>query len=408
MEHAINTNQNTAKYDFAIIGGGIVGMATAYRLAQRHPNARLVVLEKESAVGLHQTGRNSGVLHSGIYYQPGSMKAKTCREGKLSMEAFCSEHSIAWNQCGKLIVAIDETEVPALDRIFQRGLANGVVCRKVDRLEMREIEPHAAGVAAIHVRETGIVDYVAVTNQLKKILHDRHQAVRLNTTFLKASVAKNEVQIETSSGLIQAGYLINCGGLYCDKIMQRCGSKPPVKIVPFRGEYYLIRPNAWGLCRGLIYPVPDPSFPFLGVHFTRMIDGGLECGPNAVLALGREAYDWKSIHVSETLATLCNPGFLRLAGKYWRTGASEVYRSLSKAAFVTALQRLVPDITAADLTPAPAGIRAQAVTADGKLVDDFLIVHQERMTHVLNAPSPAATASLEIGNAIVQSLPQGM
>ena len=392
-------------YDFAIIGGGIVGFATAYRLAQKFSNARIVVLEKESAVGLHQTGRNSGVLHSGIYYEPGSLKAKTCRAGKLSMEAFCSEHAIPWNQCGKLIVAIDESELPALDKIFQRGIANGVDCRKVDQLEMREIEPYAAGIAAIHVRETGIVDYVEVTNQLKKILQDSQHVVRLNTTFLKASNTQGRVRIETSTGEITAGYLINCGGLYCDQIMQRCGSTSPVRIIPFRGEYYLIRESAWSLCRGLIYPVPDPSFPFLGVHFTRMIDGGLECGPNAVLALGREAYDWKSIHIGETLTTLTNPGFLRLAGRYWKTGASEVYRSLSKAAFVKALQRLVPSITAPDLTPAPAGIRAQAITADGKLVDDFLIVHQEKMTHVLNAPSPAATASLEIGNAIVQSLP---
>jgi len=392
------------QFDFAIIGGGIVGLATAYRLMQRSPDARIVVIEKESSVGLHQTGRNSGVLHSGIYYPSGSLKAKTCREGKRSMEAFCEEHSIAWDRCGKVIVAVDHNELPALDRIYQRGLDNGIACKRIDGQQLREIEPHAAGVAAIHVLETGIIDYVAVANQLKIILEHHHHVVRLKTTFQQAKHHNRRIQIDTSLGRIEAGKLINCGGLYSDQIMQRCGLTPPVKIVPFRGEYYLIRESAWSLCRGLIYPVPDPNFPFLGVHFTRMIDGGLECGPNAVLALGREAYDWRSIHLMETFSTLSNVGFLRLAGRYWKMGTAEMYRSLSKAAFVKALQRLVPKITAADLSPAPAGIRAQAVSRDGKLVDDFLMVQEENMLHVLNAPSPAATASLEIGNAIVSSL----
>ncbi len=389
--------------DVVVVGAGIVGLATAYQLTRREPSLKVTVIEKEPSVALHQTGRNSGVLHSGIYYTPGSMKATTCRRGKLAMEQFCQTHSIPWDRCGKVIVAVDESELPALDRIQQRGQANGVECRRIDAYELKQIEPHSAGVAALAVPETGIVDYIAASKQLAIEIESAGGSVKLGSRLRKVTTQNDRLTVQLDSERIETRHLINCAGLYCDRVMMDCGLKPPIRIVPFRGEYFTLDKSVWSLCRNLIYPVPDPNFPFLGVHFTRMIQGGVECGPNAVLALGREGYDWKSIRLDELIATLGYSGFLRLAARYWRMGASEVWRSVSKPAFVRALQRLIPEIRSEHLTRAPAGVRAQAVSRDGKLVDDFLVVNEGPMLHVLNAPSPAATASLEIGNHIVDT-----
>ncbi len=399
-------SQSPLSSDVVIVGAGIVGLATAYQLTRRQPSLQVKVIEKEPSVAMHQTGRNSGVLHSGIYYTPGSMKAVTCRKGKAAMEEFCQTHSIPWDRCGKTIVAIEESELPALDRIQQRGLANGVACRRIDAHELKQIEPYAQGIAALHVPETGIVDYVAASQRLASEIKKSGGNVHLGSRLRKVTINGDRIVAHLDHQTIEARYFVNCAGLYSDRVMMDCGMKPPVRIVPFRGEYFTLDKSVWGLCKNLIYPVPDPIFPFLGVHFTRMIQGGVECGPNAVLALAREGYRWRDIRIDELASTLCYPGFLKLASRYWRMGAHEIGRSLSKAAFVRALQRLIPEIRSEHLTAAAAGVRAQAVGRDGKLVDDFLVVQEGPMLHVLNAPSPAATASLEIGNQIVDRLLQ--
>jgi L-2-hydroxyglutarate oxidase len=396
-------NRSSSTCDVVIVGAGIVGLATAYQLLRRQPSLKVSVIEKEPSVAMHQTGRNSGVLHSGIYYTPGSMKATTCRRGKLAMEEFCQTHSIPWDRCGKTIVAVDDSELAALARIEQRGLANGVECRRIDAYELKQIEPHANGVAALFVPETGIVDYIAASQRLAHEIESCGGRVQLGSRLRKVTTQNDRLTIQLDQERIEARHLINCAGLYSDRVMMDCGLKPPVRIVPFRGEYFTLDERVWSLCRNLIYPVPDPNFPFLGVHFTRMIQGGVECGPNAVLALGRESYDWRSIRFDELFATFGYSGFRKLAARYWRMGADEIWRSLSKAAFVRALQRLIPEIRSEHLTRAPAGVRAQAVSPDGKLVDDFLVVSEGPMLHVLNAPSPAATASLDIGNQIVET-----
>lgn len=398
--------QVSSTCDVVIVGAGIVGLATAYQLTRRQPSLKITVVEKEPSVAMHQTGRNSGVLHSGIYYTPGSMKAITCRSGKAAMEAFCQTHAIPWDRCGKVIVAMEESELPALNRIQQRGIANGVECRKIDSHELKQLEPHSRGVAALHVPETGIVDYIAASQRLATEIEKTGSQVELGSRLRKVTTRNDRIVIHFDHRTIEARYLVNCAGLYSDRVMVDCGMKPPVRIIPFRGEYFILEKSVWGLCRNLIYPVPDPNFPFLGVHFTRMIQGGVECGPNAVLALAREGYSWRNIRLDELAGTLCYPGFVKLAARYWRMGAHEIGRSLSKAAFVRALQRLIPEIRYEHLTVAPAGVRAQAVGRDGKLVDDFLVVQEGPMLHVLNAPSPAATASLEIGNQIVDRLLQ--
>ena len=398
--------RDLASTDVVIVGAGIVGLATAYQLTRRLPSMRITVVEKEPSVAMHQTGRNSGVLHSGIYYTPGSMKAITCRRGKSAMEDFCQQFSIAWERCGKIIVAVDTQELPALDRIYARGLTNGVECRRIDSYELKQLEPHANGIAALHVPETGIVDYIAASKRLAIEIELAGGTVQLGSRLRKVSTKDDRILVQLDGQKIESRYLINCAGLYSDRVMLDCGMKPNVQIVPFRGEYFMLDHSVWSLCRNLIYPVPDPNFPFLGVHFTRMIQGGIECGPNAVLALAREGYDWRSVRLDELISTLSYPGFLKLAARYWRMGASEIGRSLSKKAFVRALQRLIPEIRSEHLTAAPSGVRAQAVARDGKLVDDFLVVNEGKMLHVLNAPSPAATASLEIGNQIVDRLMQ--
>jgi L-2-hydroxyglutarate oxidase len=389
-------------FDICVIGGGIVGLATAYQLSKKHPKLKLVVLEKETSLAKHQTGHNSGVLHTGIYYKPGSLKAINCRNGKKAMEQFCKEQGIDHELCGKIIVALNDDEVPRMQNIFQRGQENGVNCKIISREEMLEIEPHVAGVQAIHVPECGIVNYKQVCLRLGEIIQEKEE----NKIFLGHQVTKirnmaTSLAIETDKQQIECKHLINCGGLQSDKLTKLGGQKPPAKIIPFKGEYFELKENAKHLCKNLIYPVPDPAFPFLGVHFTRMIDGTVECGPNAVLAFGREAYGKFDLNIKDLLESITYPGFQKMAIKHWKMGWGEMWRSYNKGAFVKALRRLIPEIEAKDLSSAPAGIRAQAVTPKGALVDDFLIENNVRIINVCNAPSPAATASLNIGSKIV-------
>lgn len=387
-----------------IIGGGILGLATAYHLTQRFPQRRVVILEKEAELAQHQTGHNSGVLHSGIYYKPGSLKATNCREGKKAMEAFCAAEGIDYEICGKVIVATHEGELPALQRIYERGQANGVRCALIDAEHLHELEPAAAGIKAIHVPEAGIVNYPQVCQRLAARLQERGAQIVTNARVTGIRQQSGEVVLQTLAGDFTVDYVVNCAGLHSDRVAALGGAQPGVKIVPFRGEYYEVKPHAQHLCRNLIYPVPDPSFPFLGVHFTRMIKGGVECGPNAVLAFAREGYHKTDINLRDLAETLTYSGFLRLAATYWQTGLGEMWRSFSKAAFVKALQHLIPAIQAEDLEPAAAGIRAQAIAPDGAMVDDFMIHETARIVNVCNAPSPAATASLNIGRLIVDKL----
>ena len=391
-------------FDLAVVGGGIVGLATAYQFTQRFPGRRVVVLEKEAVVAEHQTGHNSGVLHSGIYYKPGSLKAINCRAGKKAMEAFCAAEGIAHEICGKVIVAVTEAELPALDRLYERGVANGIDCTIIDKARLAELEPHASGVRAVHVPEAGIVNYRQVCERLAEKVRQAGGEILFQARVTAVRHHADGVTVVSAAGDRTARQLVNCAGLHSDRVAKLTGVNPGCQIVPFRGEYFALKPSAHRLCRNLIYPTPDPQFPFLGVHFTRMIDGSVECGPNAVLAFGREGYSFWSVNLRDLFGTLTYGGFVRMALKHWRMGFGEMWRSLNKGAFVRALQRLVPDIRAEDLEPAPAGIRAQAVAPDGGLVDDFLIVEGDRVVNVCNAPSPAATASLQIGTAVVDRL----
>ncbi len=394
----------SGRAEIAIVGGGIVGLATAWRLTRRRPDARVVVLEKERDVALHQTGHNSGVLHSGIYYRPGSLKARNCREGKRAMEAFCEQEQLPFERCGKVIVAVEPAEQAALERILERGRANGVRCEPIDAARLRELEPHAAGLRAIHVPETGIVDFGQVARRLAHRVREAGGTILTGARVEGIEERADGVIVRSTAGEVAARWLVNCAGLHSDRVARLAGRRPAVRIVPFRGEYWELIPAARGLCRNLIYPVPDPGFPFLGVHFTRMIGGGVECGPNAVPALAREGYRKSVIRPGDLLESLAYPGFLRLAARHWRTGAGEVWRSFSRRAFVAALRRLVPEVRAEHLAPAPAGVRAQALARDGTLVDDFLFDETARAVHVLNAPSPGATAALAIGERIVERL----
>ena len=395
--------------DIVIVGGGIVGLATAYELVQKHPGKRIVILEKEERLAFHQTGHNSGVLHSGIYYKPGSLKAKNCRAGKAMMEEFCEKEGIEFDLCGKVIVAVEEQDLGPLDTIFERGQKNGVNCTMIGKERLAELEPHAAGIKAIHVPEAGIVNYRQVVDKLAQRVREKGGEIWFHAAALDVLERDRGLVVETKAGDVRCEYLVNCGGLHSDRVAELTGQKAPVKIIPFRGEYFELKPEARHLCKNLIYPTPDPAFPFLGVHFTRMIDADehghhVECGPNAVLALKREGYLKTAFNLFDLAETLTYPAFWKMAGKYWKTGLGEMWRSVSKDAFVTALQRLLPAITAEDLIEAPAGVRAQALAPDGQLVDDFSVVESERVVNVLNAPSPAATASLSIGEAIVDRL----
>lgn len=389
-----------------VIGGGIVGLATADALSQRHPRLRVGVIEKESTLAAHQTGRNSGVIHSGVYYRPGSLKAQFCREGKAALERFCQEEGVPFERCGKVIVATSAMEVPRLRALEDRARANGVLCSRLGKEALRDVEPAAAGVEALHIPGTGIVDYRAVCERLAERVRACGGEVITSAKVLGFEVAGSDRVVRTTRGDFRARWMVNCGGVYSDRLAAAAGAPLPGRIVPFRGEYYALQGRSVDLVRHLIYPVPDPEFPFLGVHFTRMIRGGAECGPNAVLALAREGYGKLQVSPRDLSETLSFEGFRKLARRHWRMAMGEIWRSFSKAAFVKALQRLVPEVRAADLAPAPAGIRAQAVTASGGLVDDFLFEDQPGFVHVLNAPSPAATAALRIGIAIAERLEQ--
>jgi L-2-hydroxyglutarate oxidase len=393
---------NASTYDVAIIGGGIVGMATALRLVER-TDASLVVLEAETGLARHQTGHNSGVIHSGLYYKPGSHKARNCTVGREAMYRFCREHGIAHERCGKIVVAVDERDLPALDELERRGRANGLAgLRRLRAEELPEYEPHVRGVAGLHVPETGIVDYKQVVAKYAELTRGLGGAIRLEARVHAVQTGPGEIALETRAGAIKARSLINCGGLQSDRVARMCGLEPGLQIIPFRGEYYELAPGRRHLVRNLIYPVPDARFPFLGVHFTRMVDNSVEAGPNAVLALKREGYSWGRFSVRDLWQMATYPGFWRMAWKYWRTGIGELHRSLSKRAFHHALQRLIPDLAYDDIQPAGAGVRAQAVEPSGALVDDFRFVEAPNMIHVLNAPSPAATASLAIGATIAE------
>lgn len=394
----------TIQTDVAIIGGGIVGLATAYRLQERYPAAKVTILEKEGTLAFHQTGRNSGVLHSGIYYRPGSLRATNCREGKQAMIEFCQREGVAYDICGKVIVAVDDSELGNLQSIYERGQANGVTCEIIGVERLRELEPHSAGIKAIHVPEAGIVDYPAVCEKLANRIREKGGTIQLNSRVTGMRRSNSRMIVLNSAEDVEARCVITCAGLHCDRVAKLSGSKPNAKVVPFRGEYYELTPDVQHLCKNLIYPVPDPKFPFLGVHFTRLIHGGIECGPNAVLAFAREGYTKLDINLVDLFESLTYPGFLRMAAKHWKTGCGEMWRSFSKAAFVRALQRLMPDIRAEHLHPAPAGVRAQALGLDGKLVDDFVIQENDLVVNVLNAPSPAATAALNVGRLIVDKL----
>lgn len=387
-------------FDIAIIGGGIVGMASAKTLANK-TEASLIVLEAEDQLAAHQTGNNSGVIHSGLYYKPGSLKARTCTDGREALYTFCEEHGVAYERCGKVVVATSEEEIPRLRNLQERGTANGL--RDLTWLsgeEIQEYEPHVTGVAGLHVPQTGIVDYTEVTSKYADIVKSRDGEIRTNAEVIDCQQNDNEFILVTMEEEIHCRNVINCAGLQSDRVARMFGAEPDVKIVPFRGEYYELKPEKHHLVNNLIYPVPDPKFPFLGVHFTRMIHGGVEAGPNAVLALEREGYTKWDVSVKDTLDTLTYGGFWKLAGKFWKTGFGEVYRSFSKGAFVRALQKLIPELSREDVTPGGAGVRAQALDSNGKLIDDFRIVELQGMIHVLNAPSPAATASISIGQTI--------
>jgi L-2-hydroxyglutarate oxidase len=395
-------------YDAVIVGGGIVGLATAYRLLEARPQTKLLLLEKESKLAAHQTGNNSGVLHSGLYYKPGSEKAKLSVGGLQQMVAFCREHGVAYEQCGKIVVATAEEELPRLENLWERGNANGLQgLRKLTPEQIKEIEPHAAGIAAIHVPQEGIVDYPGVCEKLGELIRKSGGEIRLNARVLKIVPDSCGQLVETSAGTFHTKLVITCGGLHADRLVKAAGQKPSAKIIPFRGEYFQIKMERQFLVRNLIYPVPDPKFPFLGVHFTRLIHGGIEAGPNAVLAFAREGYKWSNVNLRDLAETLCFPGLWKFLTKYPSMCGYEIRRSLSKAEFTRSLQKLVPEIRESDLETGGSGVRAQAMLSDGKLVEDFHFQEAPGVLHVVNAPSPAATASLAIGRKIVERvLPQ--
>lgn len=390
---------------YAVIGGGIIGLATAYQLTRDRPDAEVTVLEKEDRLAAHQTGRNSGVIHAGVYYRPGSLKAQLCRAGSRSMVDFCTEHGIPVAVCGKLIVATDAAELPRLRALGERAIANGLPVRTVSGAEARAYEPALRCVEALRVASTGIVDFAEVCAVLAKLVRGHGAQIRLGARVLGVRRRGAAQVVRTSTGDVVADVLVNCAGLHADRVARLAGVRPPVRIVPFRGEYHELRPERRDLVRGLIYPVPDPRFPFLGVHLTRMIDGSVHAGPNAVLALAREGYSWTRVNPRDVLDWATHPGLWRLARRHLGYGLTEVRRSLSRELFARSLARLVPELTSDDIVAGPAGVRAQAIAADGSLVDDFLIVEGDRQLHVLNAPSPAATSSLEIARHIVARLP---
>lgn len=395
-----------SSYDFAIIGGGIVGLSTGMALVQRFPHARLLVLEKESSLAFHQTGHNSGVIHSGIYYKPGSLKAKFAREGNRSMIEFCEAHGIEHEVCGKVIVATEDEELPRLKALYERGVANGLEVEEISREALKDIEPHAAGIAALRVPSTGIVNYRKVAEAFARVIEKQGGVLCLNAKAQTITENGQGVVIESTSGTYHSRFLINCAGLQSDRVVGLAGIKRDTRIVPFRGEYFELRPEKRHLVKNLIYPVPNQKFPFLGVHFTRMIGGGIHAGPNAVLGLKREGYRKTDFDLRDVFDIVTYPAFWKFSVKNLGEGIKEMVRSLSKTVFVRSLQKLIPQIQADDLVPGGAGVRAQALMGDGRLMDDFLILRGAKSIHVCNAPSPAATASIQIGKAIAEQIPE--
>jgi (S)-2-hydroxyglutarate dehydrogenase len=393
-----------SRFDVLIIGGGVVGLGVALEITRRFPRQKLLLIEKEDRVAAHQSGHNSGVIHSGVYYKPGSLKAKLCVSGAAAMVAFCREHGIPHNVCGKVIVAMNSDELPGLEELKRRGEANGLVgLRLIGPEELREIEPHAKGLRALVVPSTGTTDYAVVCGKYAELITAAGGTVLTSAPATAIKRSTEEIVVETPRGAFSSKSLINCAGLHSDRISRMAGDEPGVVIVPFRGEYYDLVPERASLVRALIYPVPDPRFPFLGVHFTRRITGRVDAGPNAVLALAREGYRHSDVNLRDLASSLTFPGFWRMARRHWRNGLGEWHRSLSKAAFVRALQAMLPEITERDLVPGGSGVRAQALKPDGALVDDFQFVPAGKVLHVLNVPSPAATASLMIGKTIVDT-----
>ena len=395
-------------YDITIVGGGIIGLATALKIGQAHPGLRLLLLEKEAELARHQTGNNSGVIHSGLYYRPGSLKARSCVAGRKELIAFCNENAIPYEICGKVVVATSQEELPRLDELHRRGLSNGLEGLEIIGPErLKELEPHAIGIRGLHVPATGIVDYKKVAAAYANKVRDAGGDIRLSQKVVGILDRPTEIVLQTTGGDYRTKHVINCCGLQSDLVARMVRDRTRAggaehRIIPFRGEYYKLAPERQFLVRNLIYPVPDPTFPFLGVHFTRMARGGVEAGPNAVFAYAREGYRHTDINVGDLWRTISFSGFWRMTGKYWQTGFGELYRSLNKAAFVRALQKLLPEIGERDLVPGGAGVRAQAVSSTGALIDDFVIEQSHNAIHVLNAPSPGATASLAIGQQICE------
>lgn len=389
------------KYDVIIVGGGIVGLATALNLKQTNPDLKLAVLEKEDNIAKHQTGNNSGVIHSGLYYKPGSLKATNCINGYHKLITFCKTNEIPYELCGKIVVATSKEEVPLMNNLLERGKQNGLQnLRVLNQEELKEYEPHVSGVAGIYVPQTGIVNYTKVCEKYAELIESLDGKIILNSKVISIDEREQSSIVRTSNEEFETKLVINCAGLYSDKIARLTESKLNVKIIPFRGEYYKLKSEKEHLVKNLIYPVPDPNFPFLGVHFTRMAKGGVEAGPNAVLAYSREGYNKRNINISELIESLTWPGFQKVALKYWKTGLGELYRSYSKSAFTKALQKLIPEIQESDLVDGGAGVRAQACDRNGGLIDDFLIYENSNVINVCNAPSPAATSSLSIGETV--------
>ena len=388
--------------DLLVIGAGIVGLATALEVTRRFPDLHIAAIDKEDRVAAHQTGHNSGVIHSGLYYRTGSLKARNCVAGAASMKRFCRDNSIPFEECGKLVVATSQEEVPRLEQLHQRGIANGVPgLRMLSRDEFRQVEPHCDGISALQVPSTGIVDYTTVAQKYAELIRRAGGDIVFHAKVVGLREDGSANIVETSAGTFRARYVINCAGLYSDTLTRMAGVQTNLEIVPFRGEYYEVRPDRRHLVKNLIYPVPDPRFPFLGVHFTRRVNGSVEAGPNALLAFRREGYTGTSPDLSEALEMLRFPGFRKMAKRYWRMGMAEQYRSWVKSAFTKALQKMVPELQESDLAQGGSGVRAQAVDPNGNLLDDFYFLHSARMIHICNVPSPAATASLEIGKEIV-------
>ncbi|MCC6721886.1 MAG: L-2-hydroxyglutarate oxidase [Bacteroidia bacterium] len=393
----------TVKYDIAVIGGGIVGLATAYRLLQEKPELKIVLLEKENSVAQHQTGNNSGVIHSGLYYKPGSLKAINCIRGYKMLIDFCDKNEIKYDLCGKIVVATNQDEVKQLSLLYERGVQNGLEgIKKLSKDEIKEKEPYCSGIEGLFVPQTGIISYLKVSEKLEKKIIEKGGEIKFNFKVKDIIINSGTSKVISETGEIETSLIINCAGLYSDKIARLTNSNIDTRIIPFRGEYYKIIPEKHFLVKNLIYPVPDPNFPFLGVHFTRMIDGGIEAGPNAVFAFKREGYKKTDINLSEMAESITWPGFIKVALKYWKTGMGEYYRSFSKKAFTHALQKLVPEINESDLIEGGSGVRAQACDKTGGLLDDFKIIESQGIINILNAPSPAATSSISIGQSVAE------